>query len=509
MSDALFRMHDIIEIAPQQALVDLEKAEKHRLMDAALNPRGESSRGLKVTFNLSSSGRRINNRIYTPKGQQAGIPSWTTPYAKPIIRNHDRNEDPMGRFMSVDYRYIDEKALGFFKTGRDFMMVKDALDSDDPKKIYKTLSNSKLLTNSKWPGVGELIATARVTDEKAVEKFLDGRYMTFSAGSNTDRYVCGLCQTDWATGEQCDHTAGEIVDGQLVVFVTGTFFGDEASVLTTPANDYSAVLALEHMDSLKLNIPKSACLTDTTTIYITDGLVDMMAPLSDETEEQTMDIDALVDSLLPKLLEKLAAVETEKATLAKAQADAAAAEAETKRLQDEETARVAAEEAQALRDAEDQRSLQQKLEDALAAKAELVRTAAEELATLRTELDDLKKDHVAALQMIDSLKAEKDSNELDTETASVQNNDSKQTNVLDKARGSIENPSESGTPALQDKQTNLQKDLDNYEKGVVNKYLKIRDERGEKVAQHYVTGLKRNGYLSRKFDIDMYTKEND
>ena len=311
MSLPLFKLNDIFEVSPTKALTSLSKSEKHRFMDKILDASRADKRGLIVDFNLSSSGRRINNRIYTPTGQRAGVESWTQPFPKPIIRNHDKSEDPMGRFTSVLYADIDDQAMRFFKTAQDFMSFKDALESDDPRKIINAMKRSKLLTNKKWPGIGELVAKARISDEAAIEKFLDGRYMTFSAGSNTDRYVCSKCMCDWADGEHCDHRPGEITtDGDLVFFITGGFYGEEGSVLTNPANDYSSVRSLTFADSLNYTIPQSDCLTDLSTIYITDGAIDFSDKEESESyQENIMDpaqIDALLDALMPKLLEKLA-----------------------------------------------------------------------------------------------------------------------------------------------------------------------------------------------------------
>ena len=273
----LFKMTDLLQVAPQKELTDLTKTDKHRFMDSILSSSDSSVRGLEVTFNLSSSARRINNRIYTPKGQRDNIRSWTEPYAKPIIRNHDKNEDPIGRFKSVQWHSLEQDAIRHFRHISDYSKFMNDMDSDDPRRIYKALKRHSLLTDTRWRGTGELLATALIVDETAIEKFLDGRYLTFSAGSHTDRYVCGICGSDWAQGDVCEHRPGMITDsGDIGVFVTGAFYGDEASVLTMPANSYSSVRSMQMTDSMEVaNVATEDLATDTTTIFISDGLVDL------------------------------------------------------------------------------------------------------------------------------------------------------------------------------------------------------------------------------------------
>ena len=286
------KMNDIFEVSPEKALVDLKKADKFKLMDSLLQE-GDRPKGLDIEFGLSASGRRTNNRIYTPKGQRAGISTWMEPYPKAIIRNHDINEDPLGRFTNVRWVSLDNESMGSFKRVQDYMAVKDALESDNPKRIYNALRKNNLLTSNKWRGTGELLADAAIYDEDAIEKFLDGRYLTFSAGSSTDRWVCSACLSDWASGDVCDHRPGTITDeGELVVVITGTFLGREASVLNTPAHDFSTVRSMQFGDSLKEYNNEDCFLTDPSTIYLTDSSIidvgDMMS-VDKKTVEQLVE----------------------------------------------------------------------------------------------------------------------------------------------------------------------------------------------------------------------------
>lgn len=286
----LIELHDIVQINPEPALTKLSKDAKIRLMDSVLQKAdSEAKRGLRIDFNLSSSGRRINNRIYTPQGQKAGLDTWLEPYPKPIIRNHDREGDPLGRFTDVQWVSNQDQAIRFFDTAADWMALQDAFASDQPRKIYKTLKKHGLLTNKKWPGVGALHASALITDEDAVEKFLDGRYLTFSAGTHTDRYVCGICGDDWAQGDICEHAPGRVTeDGDIGTFITGIFHGDEGSVLTMPANGFSQVHSMQFADGAEFNQRTIDWRgTDESTIYITDADLGSWEPDMPTKETET------------------------------------------------------------------------------------------------------------------------------------------------------------------------------------------------------------------------------
>ena len=264
------KLVDFVKINPDPSYADLSSRDKIRVMDSIFN-RPEGKRGLMVTYDLSHSGRRINNRIYTVAGQKAGIDSLLNPYPKPIIRNHDDHDEPIGRFTHGYWDDASEEAISFFDNVNDYMYVQSAFDADDPERIYKAMKKYGLLTRKTWPGLGRMRVTARISEQDAIEKFLDGRYITFSAGSTTDRHVCSICQSDWATGDMCEHRHGQIYDGELCVFITGKFEVLEGSVVNMPADDLSQVLSMELSDSVKME-DLSSIKVDSHTVYLTDSM---------------------------------------------------------------------------------------------------------------------------------------------------------------------------------------------------------------------------------------------
>ena len=271
------KLIDFFHVSPDPCVKKLSNRDKVKLIDNLVgNPRMDN-RGLAITYDLSHSGRRINNRIYTVKGQQDGIRSLLTPYPKPILIHHDGDSDPIGRFSYGEWQDISNEAFSHFSDIRQFNEVQKAFDLDDPERIYEVMKKYNLLTSKTWPGLGRMRVQARITDEKAIEKFLDGRYVTFSAGSTTDRHVCSICQTDWADGDICEHRHGKIYDGELCVFITGEFKVLEGSVVNMPADDLSQVLAMEFTDEPKNRnrvLPNNNTVTKDQ-IYFSDSVYDI------------------------------------------------------------------------------------------------------------------------------------------------------------------------------------------------------------------------------------------
>ena len=246
----IVKYNDFVQINPDERILSLDKAEKIVAIDNLLESIDKRQKGLVITYDLSHSGRRINNRIYSTKGQQKGIDSLTNPYPKPILKNHNQSGEPIGRFIGGEWQSLNEDALQFLNSNKAMVDVHSAFSDDDPEKIYKTLKKLNLIDSKKWPGLGRMRVQANITDEEAIKKFIDGRYMTFSAGSTTDRHVCSICNQDWVKDGMCEHRHGKMYDGEVCVFITGDFIVLEGSVVNTPADDLSQIVNMELTDNI-------------------------------------------------------------------------------------------------------------------------------------------------------------------------------------------------------------------------------------------------------------------
>lgn len=264
-----FKLIDFFQVAPDRSLSNLSSTEKVKYIDSLMM--GEEKKGgLSISWYLSHSGRRINNRIYTVKGQQDGVHSIMSPYAKPILQHHNQDTDPIGRFTGGRWESLASEAMSFFPSLSEYMDLQLAFDRDDPEMIFSLMNKNNLLTNRSWSGMGRMNVSAKISDPVAIEKFLDGRYITFSAGSTTDRHVCSICQSDWAVGDFCEHRHGKMYDGVPCCFITGKFEVLEGSVVNTPADDLSQLNSMEMTDSAVDFQPDSK--VDPSTFYFSDSI---------------------------------------------------------------------------------------------------------------------------------------------------------------------------------------------------------------------------------------------
>lgn len=288
----IIKYNDYVQISPDQRILTLDKSDKIQLIDNMLERSYNGGKGLVITYDLSHSGRRINNRIYSTKGQQKGIDSLTSPYPKPILKNHDQSGEPIGRFIGGEWQNLYDDAKEFLQSSQAVLDIHNAFSGDDPEKIYDTLKAMNLIENKQWPGLGRMRVQANITDEEAIKKFMDGRYLTFSAGSTTDRHVCSICKTDWAKDGMCEHRHGKTYDGEICVFITGEFAVLEGSVVNTPADDLSQLVHMEMRDSLdgkELITDKEIFLEE---FILTDSIYNLGEENEAERIQETKQVDA-------------------------------------------------------------------------------------------------------------------------------------------------------------------------------------------------------------------------
>ena len=109
-----------------------------------------------------------NYLLYTENAVQKGAKSWVEPYKKPVLRNHDKSIDPLGRV--IDYKIVTTTA------------------KNEPPKYLEL--------------------TCTINDEGAIEKILDGRYFTVSVGSRSSRIKCSECGQIINEDGLCEHKRG-------------------------------------------------------------------------------------------------------------------------------------------------------------------------------------------------------------------------------------------------------------------------------------------------------------
>jgi len=191
--------------------VAMNKDKKSVIMSDADGIRKDYS--LVCEVDATHSGTLINNRVYPPQSMKKGIKTWTSPYKKPVLTNHDDGQDPIGRVMKAKY----------VKTPK-------AMESDEYKPVLK-----------KSDGYGYQQLTLKITDATAIQKILDGRYETVSVRMSTDHAFCSVCNADWSTEGPCEHTPGQFYDKKLAYITTGDLSYKEMSFVNIPADEYAGV----------------------------------------------------------------------------------------------------------------------------------------------------------------------------------------------------------------------------------------------------------------------------
>jgi len=186
----------------------------------------KNGRTLICSVPASHSGTLINNRVYPPQGMIKGVKSWTKPYKKPVLTNHNEDADPVGRVIKA--RYV--------KTPR-------AIESSDYTPVLKPSD-----------GYGYIDLTLKITDQEAIQKVLDGRYETVSVRMSTDHAYCSVCNEDWADGGPCDHMPGKKYDGKLAYITTGDLSYREVSFVNIPADEFAKVEGSVIEDELQASV---------------------------------------------------------------------------------------------------------------------------------------------------------------------------------------------------------------------------------------------------------------
>ena len=164
---------------------------------------GESgNHGLIIEIAAIHEGLTANYNRYSAAELEKAVASWVTPFPKPVIKNHDPFEEPLGRVMAAK---MDSEA-----DGTPFTRLQVA-----------------------------------ITDPAAIEKISDKRYLTGSVGGKADEALCSICSTNWAEGNNfqlpCKHIRGNTYKGKLAYIEMKNIKFKEYSFVNMPADGQSHI----------------------------------------------------------------------------------------------------------------------------------------------------------------------------------------------------------------------------------------------------------------------------
>ena len=147
------------------------------------------------------SGLTRNYTFYPADKLEKSVESWTKPYNKPVIKNHDVYTEPVGRVKSATF--------------------KQSQISPDKHTIELELE---------------------ITDPDTIQKVLDGRYQTLSIGGSTNSAICSICGKDLVREGYCGHMKGRTYEGKQAYWIIGEIEFDEISWVNVPADRNAQVV---------------------------------------------------------------------------------------------------------------------------------------------------------------------------------------------------------------------------------------------------------------------------
>jgi hypothetical protein len=314
------------------------------------------AKGLKVRIAATHSGIVTRNHMfYLPDKMKKAAPTFLEDFGKPFLKHHDEKQDAIGR--AIDSSYVDTS--GSIKDKLKDLHVSDSVTFNE--KLLKDFCNgsmpfglqvdvvrnffnkpikdksTSIIEDIGYRGLGYVEVIFDVTDPDAIQKFLDGRFLTGSVGARTDRAVCSVCKQDWTSEGECEHTPGALYDERKCVLIAGNFFYDEYSVANNPADRQSRVLELYYNGKTKgIEIQNE---------YVGDAYeVKLGFPQYDSTKEEILMADkAKKIKDISEEDKELVALELEKVTNEKKVTDEAKAAEEAKKVEDEKKEKLSIE----------------------------------------------------------------------------------------------------------------------------------------------------------------------
>ncbi len=228
--------------------------------------------GLQIRISATHAGIITgNNGFYLPDRMKKGTSTFTDNFGKPVLLHHEAKQDAVGRITEAHYVDTSGAVIDQFKDmivkdkyGKQVGVINEVLINDfcSGRMPYgmavdtvRTIFRDSILDDETYDGLGHIQLVANITDSVAIQKLLDGRYLTGSVGASTNSASCSVCRQDWTELGQCEHKPGGIYDGAKCFIIAGDLRYSEYSFVNKPADRHSRVLELNYngiQDSIQL-----------------------------------------------------------------------------------------------------------------------------------------------------------------------------------------------------------------------------------------------------------------
>jgi hypothetical protein len=274
----------------------LEEGKKH-LFECTDN-KSNSGHSLLVKFAATHAGKvNTNFRFYRPDKVLAATHTWTSkPTAAPVLIEHNKKGDVMGRVRSA--RYVDE----IHKFDQEYPILRDtAFYNSSSNRIPLHDSVDWIVENlgdqEDFSGLGYIELGTQITNPEAIRKVFNDEYLNVSVGFRTDAAICSICHTDWAAEDKCKHRLGQKVNGKDTFLITGNLDYNEVSFVNFPADPFATRLSVEQFtDSLNkrfylgLSHKEQEALIDASGLTMADSLISYEDDIS-VVYEDSMDLN--------------------------------------------------------------------------------------------------------------------------------------------------------------------------------------------------------------------------
>ena len=189
---------------------------------------------------------------------KTGVHSWTHPYNKPVLTHHNqRSGEPVGRVLKAEFK-------------------------------NKSSINGKPCIRVK----------AEITDKDAIEKVLDGRYVTVSIGGRAENAYCSICGQNLLEEGMCEHWPGREYEGETCHVILADLTFIEVSFVNVPADSHAMIVQIDDQSQKDDDKPKSRPQASTESFNFNEG----SPPSKGETEStkqggNRMDLEEKVNTL--------------------------------------------------------------------------------------------------------------------------------------------------------------------------------------------------------------------
>lgn len=160
---------------------------------------------LDVEMEATHSGKNHNYTIYYEDSMEKDAESFVNPFRKPVLKNHNSySGEPMGRVLQA---YAGPSEL-----------------TDERAAIH---------------------LKARITDQDAMLKFIDGRYRTVSIGGTMGTVTCNVCGKNILKDGKfkfCGHWRGETYKDEVCYWGVKDIEYHEVSTVNNPADDFAQIM---------------------------------------------------------------------------------------------------------------------------------------------------------------------------------------------------------------------------------------------------------------------------